>query len=78
MLSYPFAMVLNPKISKKKKKKKKERKKDIPMYAGSERIFRRDLNVRPSEDNLPLMPNSNHVYTGIKSLCSKIAVSKSQ
>ena len=62
---------------KKRKKRKKERKKDIPVYAGSELIFRRDLNVRPSEDNLPLMPYSNQVYTGIKSLCSKIAVSKS-
>ena len=64
-------------IQRFQKKKRKKRKKDIPVYAGSELIFRRDLNVRPSEDNLPLMPYSNQVYTGIKSLCSKIAVSKS-
>ena len=80
MLAYPFTMVLPPKF-------KKQKEKDIPVYAGSELILRRDLNLRPSEDssealkchlNLPAMPNLNHVSTGIKSLCSKIAVGKNQ
>ena len=55
------------------------------MYGGHELTLRRDLNLRPSEDRqhrgigrhlyLPPMHNSNHVSTGIKSLCLKIAVS---
>ena len=45
MLAHPFKMVLNAKFKKRKKKK------DIPVYAGRELILRRDLNLRPSEDN---------------------------
>ena len=43
MLAYPFTMVLHPKFKKKEK--------DIPVYAGRELILRRDLHLRPSEDN---------------------------
>ena len=44
MLAYPLTMVLHPKL-------KKQKEKDIPVYAGRELILRRDLNLRPSEDN---------------------------
>ena len=79
MLAYPFSMVLHTKLKKKEK--------DIPVYVGRELILRLDLNLRPSERqqrgvgrhlNLPPMLNSSHVSTGIKSLCSKIAVGKKQ
>ena len=43
MLAHPFKIVLHAKFKKKKK--------DIPVYAGRELILRRDLNLRPSEDN---------------------------
>ena len=45
MLVYRFTMVLHPKL----------KNKDIPVYGGHELTLRRDLNLRPSEDNIKAM-----------------------
>ena len=54
MLAYRFTMVLHPKL----------KKKDIPIYGGHELTLRRDLNLRPSEDNIETLEVicTSHLY----------------
>ena len=62
MLAYPFTMVLYSKF---------QQQIEIPVYTGHEPPRRLGHRL-----NLSLMPNSNHVSTGIKPLCLNIAFNK--
>ena len=62
MLPYPFTMVFHPKFNKKL---------DTPMRTEHKPPRRLGHHL-----NLSLMPNSNHVFTGIKPLCSNLVFNK--